>query len=76
MAGTEAEKCAAQLRQVVERLDVRPAATMPGLKLTHEMIGGGPFDPVTDFKKHEDEVRQAVTELVAELERTPENEPA
>jgi NAD(P)H-dependent FMN reductase len=62
-------KCAAQLRQVVEGLEMRPTATMPGLKLTREMIGGGPFDPVTDFAEHVEGVQKAIRELVEELEK-------
>jgi NAD(P)H-dependent FMN reductase len=61
-------KCAAQLRQVTEGLKMRPVATMPGITLTHDMMGGGPFDPEEDFRVHTEAVRQAVAELVAELE--------
>lgn len=64
-------KCAAQLRQVTEGLDMRPMATMPALKLTREAIEGAPHDPAKDFKAEEAElVRQAIRELAAAFEQT------
>ncbi len=61
-------RCAAQLRQVAEGLGMRPVATMPGVTLSHDMIEGGPVAPETDFLAHVAAVRQALAELVAELE--------
>jgi NAD(P)H-dependent FMN reductase len=67
--GHGGDKCAAQLRQVAEGVNMRPVATMPGITLTREMIKGGPCDPARDFKAEETElVRQAIRELSAELE--------
>jgi hypothetical protein len=43
---------------------------MPGIKLTREMIGGGPVDPEKDFATEAERIRQAIHELSAELERT------
>jgi NAD(P)H-dependent FMN reductase len=63
-------KCAAQLRQVTEGLKMRPVATMPGITLTHDMIKGDPVEPETDFRDQAEAVRQALAELVAELEAT------
>jgi NAD(P)H-dependent FMN reductase len=64
-------KCAAQLKQVAEGVNMRPTATMPGIKLPREVIEGGPLDPAKDFKAEEaDLIRQAIRELSAELERT------
>ena len=61
-------KCAAQLRQVTEGLNMRPAATMPGITLTHDMIKGGVVEPVKDFRSHVEAVRQALAELAVMLE--------
>jgi len=62
-------KCAAQLRQVAEGVDMRPMATMPGIRLTREMILGGPVDPERDFQAEAGVIRQAIGELAAELDR-------
>jgi NAD(P)H-dependent FMN reductase len=62
-------KCAAQLRQVTEAVNMRPTATMPAIRLTREMIEGGPVNPETDFKAEAELIRQAIAELSAELER-------
>lgn len=67
--GHGGSKCAEQLRQVVEAVHMRPVATMPGIKLSREMIGGGAIDPAIDFAEHADAIRQAIRELSAELER-------
>ena len=64
-------KCAAQLRQVAEALDMRAVATMPGFTLSRAMIGGGPIDPATDFAASADAVRSAIAEL-AGLIATPD----
>jgi NAD(P)H-dependent FMN reductase len=66
-AGT---RCAAQLRQVAEGVEMRPITTMPGITLTREMIAGGPIDPESDFKAEADLIRQAIRELSADLERS------
>lgn len=61
-------KCAAQLRQVSEGLKMRPVATMPGIALTDDIMLGGQFDPDTDFQVHADAIRQAIAELLTQLE--------
>jgi NAD(P)H-dependent FMN reductase len=66
--GHRGSKCAAQLRQVAEAVEMRPMATMPGLKLTREMIAGGPFDPARDFAGDAGLIRQAIAELAAHFE--------
>jgi NAD(P)H-dependent FMN reductase len=68
--GHGGDKCAAQLRQVVEAVKMRPIATMPGIRLTRAMIEGGPVDPAKDFEAEAELIRQAIRELSAELERT------
>ena len=68
--GHSGNKCAAQLRQVAEAVNMRPMATMPGIRLTREMIQGGPVDPETDFKAEAELIRQAISELSAALEQT------
>jgi NAD(P)H-dependent FMN reductase len=60
-------KCAVQLRQVVEGMHMKPVATMPGITLTREMIGGGSVNPAADFKDAEQTVRTAMQELVVAL---------
>jgi NAD(P)H-dependent FMN reductase len=66
--GHGGDKCAAQLRQVTEGLKMRTVATMPGIKLSREMIEGGPVEPAKDFQSHVTEIRQALAELVAMVE--------
>jgi NAD(P)H-dependent FMN reductase len=61
-------KCAAQLRQVTEGLKMRPVATMPGITLSDDMIADGRVDPEKDFQAHAGAIRQAVGELMAQLE--------
>ena len=68
--GHGGNKCAAQLRQVTEGLKMRPVATMPGIVLTDDMMMGGHLDPETDFLAHAEAVRQAVAELVEQLNTT------
>ncbi len=65
--GHGGDKCAAQLRQVVEGLSMRPMATTPAIVITRQMMAGGPIDPETDFAVHADAVRQAVGELAVAL---------
>ena len=47
---------------------MRPAATMPAIVLTREMMGGAPIDPDPDFAAHREVVRAALEELVVLLE--------
>lgn len=69
--GHGGSKCAAQLRQVAEAVNMRPISTMPAIRLPREVIEGGPLDPAKDFKAEEaDLIRRAIRELAAELERT------
>jgi len=58
-------RCAAQLRQVLEGLHMRPLATMPALVLPRSMIETNPgrIDPAETFAAHLVEVRQAFEEL-------------
>ena len=62
-------KCAQQLRQVVEGLNMRPAETMPALKLTRAQIeaNDGSVTPERDFVGDVGSVRQAFAELGAQL---------
>jgi NAD(P)H-dependent FMN reductase len=68
--GHGGDKCAAQLRQVLEGVNMRPMATVPGIRLTPEMIEGGPIDPERDFEAEAELIRQAISELSVELEPT------
>ena len=61
-------KCAAQLRQVTEALEMRSVATMPAITLTEDMIRDGRVDPGKDFVAYEGAIRQMATELAALLE--------
>jgi NAD(P)H-dependent FMN reductase len=61
-------KCAAQLKQVAEGLKMRPVSTMPRITLTPEMIQGGPIDPQKDFQAYAESIRQALAELMIQLE--------
>ena len=60
-------KCATQLRQVAEGLEMRVASTSPGLTLSRDMIMGAPITPGVDFRKDISQVRQAFSELAAML---------
>jgi NAD(P)H-dependent FMN reductase len=62
-------KCAAQLRQVLEGLNMKPVATMPGLRLSRERIeaNAGAIEPDREFEGHVGEVQQAFGELAAAL---------
>jgi len=62
-------KCAAQLRQVLEGLHMRPAETMPGLTLSRARIeaNDGQVDPEADFAAARPEIAQAFAELAATL---------
>ena len=63
------DKCAAQLRQVLQGLRMRPAATMPALSLPDELkaVGARFGDPAILFANEAPTVRQAFNELVALL---------
>lgn len=58
-------KCARQLRQVLTGLHMKPVATMPGLKLTHERIkaNAGDVEPAVVFAKHRRMLRRGFKEL-------------
>lgn len=62
-------KCAAQLRQVLDGLDMRTVATMPGLVLPRERIeaNDGTIDPEALFAGQADDVRRGLGELVEAL---------
>ncbi|MGB3551289.1 MAG: NAD(P)H-dependent oxidoreductase [Candidatus Binatus sp.] len=66
--GHGGDMSAAQLRQVAQGLKMRLVSTMPAITLTREMILGGPFDPQKDFQAYAESIRQALVELVVELE--------
>jgi NAD(P)H-dependent FMN reductase len=60
-------KCAAQLRQVLDGLEMKPVPTMPGLRLARERIeaNAGDVEPAVEFADHLGELRQAFDELAA-----------
>ncbi len=60
-------KCAAQLKQVAEGLDMRLVPAMPGLTLTRAMIEGAPITPDTDFQDRIPQIQQACADLAAML---------
>jgi NAD(P)H-dependent FMN reductase len=62
-------KCAAQLRQVLEGLEMKLTATMPGFRLSRDNIkeNAGSVDPETAFAEHRDELRRGFAELAAIL---------
>ena len=68
--GHGGNKCALTLHRATEGLKMRPVATMPGIVLTDDMMMGGHLDPETDFLAHAEAVRQAVAELVDQLNTT------
>ena len=63
-------KCAQQLRQVVEGLNMRPVETMPGLKLARTLIeaNDGGVSPERDFADDAHVVRRAFAELAVQLQ--------
>jgi NAD(P)H-dependent FMN reductase len=67
--GHGGDKCAAQLRQVLEAVHLKTVATMPAITLTRAMIFGGACDLEKDFAAEADVVRKAIRELSDELER-------
>ena len=61
-------KCAAQLRQVLEGLHMRPCATMPALTLPPEMKDGAPVETaLSSFAAEKATVTKAFGELAALL---------
>lgn len=62
-------RCAAQLREVLEGLRMKPVAVMPGFRLSraHIEANAGAIDPAVEFAPHRDELRQAFVELAAAL---------
>ena len=64
-------KCAVQLRQVVEALKMRVAATMPGLELSDDAIRAGRVDPAQEFAAQVESIETAFDELVGLLAREP-----
>ena len=63
-------RCAQQLRQVLQGLDMQPAETMPGLRLSRALIeaNDGSVTPARDFADQAGEVRQAFAELAGMLQ--------
>jgi NAD(P)H-dependent FMN reductase len=63
-------KCAMQLRQVAEGLNMRPVRTMPALRIPRALIeaNDGSVEPARDFADDLPDVRQAFAELKVELE--------
>jgi NAD(P)H-dependent FMN reductase len=62
-------KCALQLRQVTEGLNMRPVHTMPALRIPRALIeaNDGSLAPERDFAGDLPDLRQAFAELQAEL---------
>ncbi len=63
-------KCAAQLRQVLDGLHMKPVATMVGFKLPrpHIEANTGTIDPATQFASHTKTLKRAYIELSAALD--------
>jgi len=63
-------KCAQQLRQVIEGLNMRPMETMPGLRLSRALIEANDcsVEPERDFASDIQQVRQAFGELASALQ--------
>lgn len=68
--GHAGDKCARQLRQVLKSLKMKPVATMPGFRLSHDRIKAntGTIDPATEFAKHSKALSRAFAELTAALQ--------
>jgi len=62
-------QCAAQLRQVLEGLGMKPVPTMPAFRLPRARIEAntGEVEPALEFAAHLGELRQAFGELAAML---------
>jgi NAD(P)H-dependent FMN reductase len=67
--GHRGDKCARQLRQVLKGLKMRPIATMPGFKLTHDRIKAntGTIDPAVEFGKQRKALQQVLAKLATAL---------
>lgn len=61
--------CIAQLRQVLEGLDMKNIETAPALKLSRALMEAntGTIDPAREFAAHRETVQQAFRELAAAL---------
>jgi NAD(P)H-dependent FMN reductase len=69
--GHGGDKCADQLRQVLEAMKMHPLTTMPGLKLARQVIErGDPVDPDRAFQAHVEDIRRAFGELAVQVEAT------
>ena len=66
-------KCAAQLRQVLKGLKMKPVATMPALTLAHDRIKAntGEIEPAVVFARQRPKLEKAFTQLAAALDRKP-----
>jgi NAD(P)H-dependent FMN reductase len=62
-------KCAAQLRQVLDGLKMKPVPTMPEFTLAREQIeaNAGTIEPAAEFIEYLDVLRQAFAELATAL---------
>jgi NAD(P)H-dependent FMN reductase len=71
--GHGGDKCAAQLRQVLEAVHMAPVATMPALTLPRALIEAneGVIEPAVVFAEAEGTLRQAFAELTAALAPPP-----
>jgi NAD(P)H-dependent FMN reductase len=67
--GHGGNKCAAQLRQVLDGLHMKTVPTMPGFMLARERIhaNDGIVDPPAEFAAHVPVLRQAFAELADAL---------
>lgn len=67
--GHGGDKCARQLRQVLKGLKMKPVATMPGFRLSHERIKAntGAIDPAIEFARHGNTLSRAFAELATAL---------
>jgi NAD(P)H-dependent FMN reductase len=66
--GHGGDKCASQLRQVLEAIGMRPTATMPAITITREMMMGSPIGPEINFVTEAGSVQQAIHELTTDLQ--------
>jgi NAD(P)H-dependent FMN reductase len=62
-------KCAAQLRQIAQALEMNVVPTMPALTISMDVIRGAPFNPDQDLKDQIGLVEEALAELAAHLRR-------
>jgi NAD(P)H-dependent FMN reductase len=68
-------RCAAQLRQVLEGLDLRPVATTPAFKLERSRIEADPgeIEAATELAGHLEELRRGLVELAQALVEADQN---